>query len=154
MDAQEVTTGVTLHLKCHHDGALLHIGDMHAMQGDGEICGAGGIEASGRVQVSCKMSGRASDLHVWPRFENTTHIGTIATGAHAENAFRQALAELLRWLNEAYGIAQGDAYLLCGQVLEARCTQFVNPSFTYVVKLERRYVDGLRPRPARACNCI
>jgi amidase len=95
--------------------------------------------------VSCKMSGRASDLHVWPRFENTTHIGAIATGTHAEDAFRHALAELLRWLNEEYGIAHGDAYLLCGQVLEARCTQFVNPSFTYVVKLERRYVDGLRP---------
>src|SRR5512133_3235517 len=53
MDAQEVTTGTTLHLRANHDGALLHIGDMHAIQGDGEICGAGGIAAGGIVRIRC-----------------------------------------------------------------------------------------------------
>jgi amidase len=139
MDAQEVTTGTTLHLRTHHDGALLHIGDMHAMQGDGEICGAGGIEASGRVKVTCRLHGTASEQQ-YPRFETATHIGAIATGKPAESAFHTALIELLRWLKEEYQMAHGDAYLLLGQVLEARCTQFVNPSFTYVAKIEKKYL--------------
>ena len=49
MDVQEVTTGCTVQLPVYVPGALLHVGDMHARQGDGEICGAGG---SSRV-LSC-----------------------------------------------------------------------------------------------------
>ena len=33
-----------------------------------------------------------------------------------------------------------DAFLLLGQVLEARCTQFVDPLYTYVAKIQRRYL--------------
>jgi acetamidase/formamidase len=61
-DAQEVTTGATVILGVNVEGALLHIGDMHAIQGDGEICGAGGIEAprvfSGRAWSTTTTSPR------------------------------------------------------------------------------------------------
>ena len=40
------------------------------------------------------------------------------------------------------GMTRGDAYLWLGQVLEARCTQFVNPTFTYLVKVARAYWPG------------
>jgi amidase len=140
MDAPEVCPGTTLLLRAFHEGALLHIGDMHALQGDGEICGAGGIEAGGRAKITCLILGRASDTHRFPRFENRTHVGVIANARPAEDAFRAALCELLRWLTESYRLSLGDAYLLLGQVLEARCTQFVNPTFTYVAKVEKRYL--------------
>ncbi len=55
-DVQEITTGATVHLPVAVEGALLHIGDMHAIQGDGEICGAGGIEASGLVRVTPRVA--------------------------------------------------------------------------------------------------
>lgn len=140
MDAQEVTTGTTLHLRVHNDGALLHVGDMHATQGDGEICGAGGIEASGRVRLSCHLTSPAPKSLSWPRIENATHLGVVATAKPAEDAFRTALCELLRWLQEAYGLPFGEAYLLLGQVLEARVTAFVNPTITYLAKVDRRYL--------------
>ena len=140
MDAPDVCPGTTLLLRAFHEGALLHIGDLHALQGDGEICGAGGIEAGGRAKITCRILGRASDTHRFPRFENQTHVGVIANARPAEDAFRTALCELLRWLTESYRLALGDAYLLLGQVLEARCTQFVNPTFTYVAKVEKRYL--------------
>jgi acetamidase/formamidase len=34
-----VTNGARLSIPIHHEGALLHVGDMHARQGDGEIVG-------------------------------------------------------------------------------------------------------------------
>lgn len=147
MDVQEVTTGTTLHVKTHHDGALLQIGDMHAIQGDGEICGAGGIEAGGIVSIRCTKkagtgSANAATRQQLVRFENATHIGTIATAVPAENAFRLALRELLHWLAADFALAHGDAYMLLAQVLEARCTQFVNPSFTYVTKVGRTYLPA------------
>ena len=142
-DVQEITTGATVQLEVHHPGALLHIGDMHAIQGDGEICGAGGIEAEGRVIVRCELSAKPSAMY-WPRIVNDTHIMTVAMARPAEDAFRYALEAMVLWLEEDYGFERGEAYLYLGQVLEARCTQFVNPTFTYVAKVARRFL----PTPA------
>ena len=144
LDAQELTTGTTLHLRVQCEGALLHVGDMHAIQGDGEICGAGGIEAGGRVRLTCRLQSPAPATLHFPRFETPTHIGVLATARPAEDAFRIALGELVSWLGESYGLPQGDAILLLGQVLEARVTQFVNPDFTYVAKVARAFL----PSPA------
>ena len=138
-DIQEVTTGASVHLPVSVPGALLHIGDMHARQGDGEICGAGGIEAGGRVRITCELAERPASM-TWPRITNATHIMTTAMARPAEDAFRTALEEMVLWLEDEYGFTKGEAYLLLGQVLEARCTQFVNPTFSYVAKVDRRYL--------------
>jgi acetamidase/formamidase len=139
MDIQEATTGASVILPVSVPGALLHIGDMHAIQGDGEICGLGGIETGGRVQISCDLAPKPAHMN-WPRITNATHIIATAQGRPAEDAFRLALSEMILWLEEDYGMSRGEAYLLLGQVLEARCTQFVNPTFTYVCKVNRRYL--------------
>lgn len=138
-DIQEVTTGASVHLPVNVPGALLHIGDMHARQGDGEICGAGGIEAGGRVRVRCELAERPHSM-TWPRITNETHIMTTAMARPAEDAFRTALSEMILWLEHDYGFPRGEAYMFLGQVLEARCTQFVNPTFSYVAKVHRSYL--------------
>ena len=138
-DVQEITTGATVHLRVNNPGALLHVGDMHAIQGDGEICGAGGIEASGIVRLRVELKPAPRNLH-WPRIENATHIMVAAMARPTEDAFRTALEGLILWLEEEHGFSRGDAYLWLGQVLEARCTQFVNPTFTYVAKVGREHV--------------
>jgi acetamidase/formamidase len=120
-------------------GALLHVGDMHAIQGDGEICGAGGIEASGRVRLRCELSARPASWR-GPRIEDATHIATVAFARPAEDAFRQALEAMILWLEDAYGFPRGEAYLFLGQVLEARCTAFVNPTFSYIAKVAKRWL--------------
>ena len=140
-DIQEVTTGASVHLPVSVPGALLHIGDMHARQGDGEICGAGGIESGCRVRITCELADRPKSM-TWPRITNDTHIMTTAMARPAEDAFRTALEEMVLWLEGEYGFERGEAYLFLGQVLEARCTQFVNPTFSYVAKVNRRYLPG------------
>jgi acetamidase/formamidase len=112
---------------------------MHAIQGDGEICGAGGIEASGRVRIRCEVLPRPQSWR-GPRIEDATHIVTVGFARPAEDAFRSALEALILWLEESYGFERGEAYLFLGQVLEARCTAFVNPTFTYVAKVAKRWI--------------
>jgi amidase len=46
--------GSIIYLPINQPGALLSIGDMHASQGDGEICGTG-VEISGTVWLSCRV---------------------------------------------------------------------------------------------------
>ena len=137
LDVQELTTGAAITLPVNVPGALLHVGDMHARQGDGEICGAGGIEASGVVRLRCELRPRPPGFS-WPRIVDATHKMVAAQARPAEDAFRLALEALIEWM-EADGLPRGDAYLWLGQVLEARCTQFVNPSFTYLAKVRHEF---------------
>ena len=141
LDVQEVTTGATLYLPIEVPGALVHVGDMHARQGDGEICGAGGIEASGRVRLTCEVLPRPASYR-GPRIVNGTHIATVACEKPAEDAFRSALEALLLWLEDEYRVPRGEAFLFLGQVLEARCTAFVNPSYSYVAKVAKRWLPA------------
>jgi amidase len=138
-DIQEVTAGASVHLPVYVPGALLHVGDMHARQGDGEICGAGGIETGGVARMRVELADLPESME-WPRITNETHIMTTAQAKPAEDAFRIGLSEMIKWLQDDYGFERGEAYLFLGQVLEARVTQFVNPTFSYVCKVNRKYL--------------
>jgi acetamidase/formamidase len=138
-DIQEVTSGATVSIPVNVPGALLHVGDMHARQGDGEICGGGGIETGGIVRLMVELRPQPEEM-TWPRIENDTHIMTTAQGKPAEDAFRIALSEMILWLEADYGMSQGEAFMFLAQCLEARVTQFVNPSYSYVCKVNKKYL--------------
>lgn len=139
MDIQEVTIGNTLFLPVFVEGALLHIGDVHAVMGDGEICGAGGIETRATVTLQASLQERPAGM-LWPRIETPEEIISIGCSRPAEDAFRIALQEMITWLVADYGFSEPEAFLLLGQVLHARCTQFVDPLFTYICKISKTYL--------------
>lgn len=138
-DAPEITTGARIHLPVLVDGARLHVGDVHAVQGDGEIDGAGGIETAGVLTLRVELRERPKRFRN-PRIETDGWIATVAFARPAEDAFRAALADLLHWMADEFGFAVTDAHMLLAQVLEARVTQFVNPLFSYICKLRREYL--------------
>ena len=53
---------------------------------------------------------------------------------------RIAFEEMIYWLEDDYGIPAPEAYMLLGQIAEARCTQMVNPKYTYICKVDKRYL--------------
>jgi acetamidase/formamidase len=139
LDAQELEPGTTVFLPVNVDGALLFLGDCHAVQGDGELCGCGAIEIRTVTTVTLDLIHRPARM-IWPRFETSEHIGTIACARPLEDAFRLAVQELVRWMVDDYGFAETSALMLLGQVAEARCTQMVNPKYTYVAKIAKRFL--------------
>jgi acetamidase/formamidase len=147
-----LTTGARITLPVHVPGALLHVGDMRVHQGDGEICGARGIESSGVVEVRCERSPRPAGFS-WPRIEDAIHKMVAAQGRPAEDAFRDALEALILGM-EVDGLPRGDVYLWLGQILEARCTPFVNPSFTYPGQGSPRALARLRRSSASSVGCV
>lgn len=138
MDAQEVSAGARVYLPVEAPGALLHVGDAHAIQGDGEINRAGGIEcrvrATLRVQALERFPGMAQ-----VRLENKEEIAVIAAHEETDRAFILAVQDLIRWM-EVYGFSPEEAYMLLGQVMKARCLQFVNPTRTYICKIPKLYL--------------
>jgi len=139
MDVQEVCAGATVYLPVAVEGALLHIGDAHAIQGDGEINGAGGIECRSTAKLRVNIMKRPAHFGC-VRIENDDYIMTVACSRGAEDAFHTATENLLHWMADDYGFTLHDAYLLLGQVMEARATQYVNPTSSYVCKIPKKYL--------------
>jgi amidase len=139
LDVPEFGAGTTVYLPVNVDGALMFLGDCHAVQGDGELCGCGAIEIRTFTTVQVDLTPRPARM-TWPRFETADHIGAVACARPLEDAFRLSVEELINWMAEDYGFKEPDALLLLGQVAEARCAQVVNPKYTYVTKIAKRYL--------------
>jgi acetamidase/formamidase len=139
MDVQEIGPGATVYLPVEVDGARFFMGDCHAVQGDGELCGIGAIEIRTHTTVRLDLAPRPERMR-WPRLETAEHIAAMASARPLEDAFRLAVEELVAWMASDYGFTEPDAVLLLGQVAEARCTQLVNPRYTYIAKVAKRYL--------------
>jgi len=137
MDAPEVREGTTVYLPIFHDGAYLYFGDGHARQGEGEVAGTG-LETS--MDVTLKVSVIKGKRIDWPRLEDATHIMVAGSGRPLIDAFRLAHVELIEWLAEEHGFDKLDAYTLLGQVGENTVANIVDPAYTVLAKINKRYL--------------
>jgi acetamidase/formamidase len=142
LDVQEVTTGSTIMLRVEKPGAHFFIGDCHALQGDGEAVGMGAIEIGANVTLRVSLEEAPKRL-IHPRIETATHICTIGCAKPLEDAMRVCFQEMIYWLNDDWGVPEPDAYLLLAQIAEARCTQVVNPKYTYICKVPKSILAAL-----------
>ncbi|MEI5680758.1 acetamidase/formamidase family protein [Mesorhizobium sp. CCNWLW179-1] len=139
IDVQEMGPGCTVYLPVNVDGAYLYIGDCHARQGDGEVCGMGAIDIGARITLSVETRDRPARM-TWPRFENDTHIGTVGLGRPLEDAMRVAYREMIYWLADEYNFSEADAYMLLSTIAEGRATQIMNPKSTFICKVEKSII--------------
>lgn len=141
LDIQEVTSGNSVMLRVHREGAHLFLGDCHAIQGDGEANGMGAIEIAAELTVRVRLAPAPSRL-TWPRIETPTHICTTGCARPLEDAMRIAFEEMVHWMEQDYGVPAPEGYMLLGQIAEARCTQVVNPKYTYICKVPKAILDS------------
>jgi len=145
IDVPDVCKGNTLKLPIAVKGALFSLGDVHAAQGDGEICGTA-VEVPAVVTVRFGLEkGRKIE---WPRIESLDEIMTVCSAKPLEDAARLAFREMIRWLETDYGVNQYDAYMLLSLTATARIAQIVDPLYTVVVKLQKKYLRQLRQETA------
>jgi amidase len=113
LDYNSIGEGATVILPVYHPGALLFIGDGHALQGDGEPTG-NGIETSMDVEFSVEI--RKGSKLTGPRVETAEHI--ISVGAQPEfassldRALQMATTDMAHWLIDEYKLEPWAAHLL------------------------------------------
>ncbi|HHN46428.1 MAG TPA: hypothetical protein ENN09_03205 [Planctomycetes bacterium] len=146
MDCPLVAAGARVFLPVAVDGAYLHIGDVHAVQGDGEICGAGGIECRAEVRLKLRSLERPAGFS-WPRIEHDASISTVGVGGSMDTAYRIAVEALLRWIQAESGWSEQDVFLLLGSVLIARVCEVVNPFVTFAATFPKLLLEGMRRNP-------
>ena len=139
MDYRGFVAGVTVYFPVAAPGALIHVGDGHAAQGDGEIVGTG-IEISFDVQFSVRLiKGKRID---WPRGENETYIFTVGNARPLDQALQHATSEMLRWLKTDYRLDGTAASLLLGQAVEYDLGNVFDPAYTMVCKIAKKYLPA------------
>ncbi len=117
IDYNEIAEGATVHLPVYHHGALLYVGDGHALQGDGESLGTG-IETSMDVEMVVTVRKKAD--YTGPRVENATHI--ISLGSQPEFAsslnrgLEMATSDMVAWLVKDFGMEEWAAHQLIGMI--------------------------------------
>lgn len=133
MDIRDLAAGTELYLPVEVAGGLFSVGDTHAVQGDGEVCGTA-IESQMQVTLTfdlVKDAGLAAPRFTTPGpvsnhldangYEVTTGIGPdLMAGA------RDALSAMIDLLTARHGMAPVEAYMLCSVCADLRISEIVD----------------------------
>jgi acetamidase/formamidase len=134
MDYQGFVAGVRVYFPVFVEGALFHLGDGHAVQGDGEVIGTG-IEVSMDVEMTFRvLKGRKIN---WPRAETEDAILAVGNARPLDQAVQIATTEMLRWLREDYEMNGYGASILLGQCARYELANMFDPAYTMVCKVPK-----------------
>jgi acetamidase/formamidase len=130
LDVRYLTAGTTLFLPVGVDGALLSLGDGHAAQGDGEVCGSAvetSMEIAVRVSVRNDMRVPAPQFVVLPS-ENTQGSVYVTTGVADDlrKAAQDAVRAMIEHLMTVRRLDAEEAYGLTSIAGELRINELVN----------------------------
>ena len=133
LDIRDLAAGSTLYLPVEVAGALLSIGDTHAAQGDGEVCGTA-IESPMSVTVEVGLI--KGEKLAFPRFTTpgpvTRHLdehgyeATTGIGSDLMEGARAAVSGMIDLLGRRHGLSATDAYLLCSTCGDLRISEIVD----------------------------
>ena len=133
MDARDIAEGTELYLPVEVKGALFSVGDTHAAQGDGEVCGTA-IESPIDVVLKFELVKGAnlrSPRYVTPgpvtqHFDRRGYEVTTGIGPDLMAGARMAVSEMVELLSKRYGYSPVDAYMLCSVCADLRISSIVD----------------------------
>lgn len=133
MDIRDLAAGAELLLPVEVAGGLFSVGDTHAAQGDGEVCGTA-------IESPCTLAARFELIKNAglrsPRFTTpgpvTRHLDskgyevTTGIGPDLMQAARAAVSEMIELLARRYNMRPVDAYMLCSVCADLRISEIVD----------------------------
>ncbi len=134
MDSPEVKAGTTVYLGVNVEGALFSLGDGHYRQGEGEACGTAVEGAMNSTVIVDLIKGQAP---AWPRFESDTHWMAVGSTRPLEDSWRVGNVEMVRWLQDLFGLHAMDAYQLLSQTSIVPIANVVDANYSVVVKVPK-----------------
>jgi acetamidase/formamidase len=130
MDIRHVGAGAVLRLPVAVPGALLSLGDGHAAQGDGEVCGTA-IETTSQAVIRVSLE-KGRDLRfptviTDPRTQRTgAALATTGIGPDLFTAARAATEGMIEEIVRRTGIGAYDAYLLASVAGDLKVSEIVD----------------------------
>jgi amidase len=127
MDCTLIGAGCTVYLPINTEGALLGMGDMHSVMGDGEIVVCG-LEVPGEVVFSTRVL-REAKLPT-PFLGTTDLVATVSSALTADEAADGAIHGMAQFLTETVGMGVNEAGMIMSLAGELKFCQVVDPMKT------------------------
>jgi len=115
-------------------GALLYVGDGHALQGDGELNG-NALETSMDVEFTVEVL-RDKKIPT-PFVETEQYFQAMALAGSLDDAFHQATGNMTRWLMDEYKLTASEAAVVMGSSVEYRISEVADRNAGVVAKLRK-----------------
>ena len=141
MDNKYMTEGTVVYLPVFVPGANFSIGDTHAVQGDGEVCGTA-IEAPMRVilQLDVVKGGRSLPE---PQYETDDYYAVTAFAETIDEAAKKATRYMIDYLVEERGMERTEAYVLCSLAGDLKISEVVDvPHVLVSMHMPKTIFDG------------
>jgi acetamidase/formamidase len=149
MDVKDLIAGSTLYLPVFNAGALFSLGDVHAAQGDGEIC-INGIESPALVTVrftllkNTRLTAPMLETTKWNR-ASSGEWTMVESDENPLAAARRAVNRMIDFLVKNWLFSPEHAYLLCSVAMDLRIHQVVNaPLITVGATLSKSLLPLLK----------
>jgi acetamidase/formamidase len=123
LDNHDLQPGTSLFLPVHAKGALISIGDGHAVQGAGEV-GMSAVETSlkGEIQIVLHKG-----MHTnWPRAETPDAYMTMGLSEDLDQAAKIATREMLNFIVETKHMPRDDVLMLLSAAMDLHVTEIVD----------------------------
>jgi amidase len=141
MDFNEIVEGAIVYLPVAQPGALLYVGDGHAVQGDGELNG-NALETSMDVEFTVDVI--AGKSLMTPRVESATHLMTVGLGGSLEDALRAATASLAQWLEQDYHLTSPEIAIVLGSSIEYTIAEVADRNAGVAAKIRKDRLAALQ----------
>ena len=140
MNVPDIKPPNAVHLPTYNSGALFYVGDGHACQGQGEVCGSA-------LEIPCKLSVVFDIIKgktiKWPRVVSKDAIMVIGSAKPMEDAARIAYVELALWMEGEFGFTRWEAYELLTQVGGLYVGNMVDTTYSLVASIKKQYLNRL-----------
>jgi len=141
MDYNRLHEGVTLYLPVYQPGALLFMGDGHAVQGDGELTGDA-LETSMDIEFTVDViPGKSVDM---PRIEDDEYLMAMGIAGSLTEAFQIATTRLARWLEDDYKLNSSEVSSVLGTAMRYDIAEVVDPYVNVVAKVPKKALSQIQ----------
>lgn len=142
MDDPNIVEGTTVYFPVFVEGGLFSIGDAHAAQGMGEVCGTA-IEAPMRIvyEVEVLKGGRSIDE---PEYETDDYYAVTAFGTTIDEAAKKAVKYMVKYLEAEHDLTTSEAYALCSLAGDLKIAEVVDVPHMLVAMHMSKEVLGVK----------
>ena len=142
MDDPSLVEGTTVYFPVFVKGALFSIGDGHAVQGYGEVCGSA-IEAPMTFTYRLRVLKNKPPIQE-PQYETDDYYAVTGFGTTIDIATKKAVNYMVDYLISNYSVSPEDAYMLCSLVGDLKIAEVVDvPNMLVTMHFPKSIINQL-----------
>jgi len=142
MDDPSLVEGTTVYFPVFVKGGLFSIGDGHAVQGLGEVCGTA-IETPMTFTYRLRVIKDKPEIKE-PQYETDDYYAVTGFGTTIDIATKKAVNYMVDYLSNNYDISAEDAYMLCSLVGDLKIAEVVDvPNMLVAMHFPKSILDQL-----------